>query len=100
MTLPTITIRKKKYPAPSVDRLKRKAVKELQPKLKLMQDGEFEVLWDILGLLMPAMEVEVLDDLDLGEVKQVLEDAGIAKFTEDADDAEISVGESSASTSS
>ena len=99
MTLPMIDIRGKEYPSPSVDRLKRAAVKKLNPLLTLMQDGEFEVLWDILGMLTPTMEKKVLDDLDLGEVKQILQDAGIANFT-GADAEGITAGESSASTNS
>ncbi|MGO1319931.1 MAG: hypothetical protein ACTII7_07795 [Galactobacter sp.] len=106
MSLPTITIRGKKYPQPSLDRLKRKQVKKIKPVLTRVQNEDLDAIWDTVGLLISDLPSTVLDDLELGECKTIIEAAGIAKFSNDeepasgADDDEITVGESSASTNS
>lgn len=111
MTLenPTITIREKTYPEPSMDRMKRKTVKKLKPALERMKDEDLDALWDLVGMLVPALTPATLDDLEMGECKAILEDSGIARFSkagdaedEDEGDAEagITPGESSALTNS
>ncbi|MGP5219501.1 hypothetical protein [Arthrobacter rhombi] len=110
MTLenPTITIREKTYPEPSMDRMKRKTVKKLKPALERMKNEDLDALWELVGLLVPGLNGATLDDLDMGECKGILQDAGIAKFERPEDDAEgdddaedgITPGESSALTNS
>lgn len=100
MTEKSIELRGKKYPAPSMNRMKRKAVKKLKPLLERLKNEDLEALWEIVGAMMPTLTVAVLDDLDLGECKSILTDAGVAKFDSETPDAEITAGESSASTSS
>lgn len=111
MTLenPMTTIRDKQYPEPSMDRMKRKAVKKLNPILERVKGEDLEGVWELVGLLVPGLPVSTLDDLDLGECKQILEDSGIMKFSgKDATDADgeddaedgITPGESSALTNS
>lgn len=106
MSLPTITIRSTEYPKPSLNRLKRKQVKKLKPVLSRVQNEDLDAIWDTVGLLVSDLPATVLDDLDLGECKDIIEAAGVAKFSDDretepsSDDDEITVGESSASTNS
>lgn len=95
-----ITIRGKEYPEPHIDRMKRKAVKKLKPLLAKMQGEDLDALWDLVGVMVPGIPAADLDDLDMGECKDILTTAGVAKFSDDAPDPEISAGESSASTNS
>lgn len=102
MALPTITIRNKKYPKPSIDRLKRSQARKLTGIMKTMDglEGGFEsldnldALWELVGIMVPDLPEDVLDDLEMGECQTILDEAGLL-----GDDG-ISVGESSASTSS
>ena len=99
MTLPTIEIRGTKYPEPAMDRMKRKAVKKLKPLLTRLQDEDLDALWDLVGAMVPDLPAKDLDDLDMGECKDILTVAGVAKFNTEADP-DITAGESSASTNS
>lgn len=102
MSLKTITIRGAEYPEPSIDRLKRKQAKNLANVMKevgALEGGiedvsALDVLWDLVGIVIPTLPEDVLDDLDLGECQEILSDAGL--FGE----GEVGLGESSASTSS
>ena len=97
----TITINGKEYPAPHIDRMKRKQAKALKPLLGKIQGEDLDALWDVVALMMPSMTKPAVDDLDLGECKRILSAAGVAKFDDAAPvDGEITVGESGASTSS
>ncbi|MGO3147083.1 MAG: hypothetical protein ACTIJ6_05320 [Leucobacter sp.] len=96
----TIELRGNTYPAPHIDRMKRKAIKKLKPLLAELQGEDMEALWDLVGALVPGLPAKDLDDLDLGECKALLSDAGVAKFSNDAPEQEITAGESSASTNS
>lgn len=80
----TIEIKGKTYPEPSIDRMKRKAIKKLQPNIDRLKNEELDALWDLVGLLVPGLSVAVLDDMELGECKKLLNDSGIVKL-EDAD---------------
>lgn len=92
-------IKGKKYPKPDINRFKRSQVKALKPAMAKLHAEDFEALWDIIHILFPDLPDDVLDDLDVSECKSIVERAGVAKFTDD-DSGEITVGESSASTSS
>ena len=103
MALKTITIRGKEYPEPSVDRLKRKQAKKFQEISKQIERSPsgvpIDMLWDMAEILVPNLPEDVLDDLELGEIKEMIESAGIMNFSEDAGGGEASeeLGESSAS---
>lgn len=105
----TITIKNREYPEPSIDRMKRKQVKKLKPAMERMKNEDMDAIWEMVGLLVPDLPPAVLDDLELGECKQILEDSGIAKFSNDkpaegedaaAEGDAITAGESLASTDS
>lgn len=96
----TIEIRGNTYPAPAMDRMKRKSVKKLRPLLTRLQEEDLDALWDLVGAMVPDLPVKDLDDLDMGECKSILTIAGVAKFDTESPDPDISVGESSASTNS
>jgi|GEM_PF-3839444 len=97
----TITINGKEYPAPHIDRMKRKQAKKLKPLLGKLQGEDLEALWDVVALMIPSLTPSALDDLDLGECKAIISRAGVAKFDDvQPDGDEITVGESGASTSS
>lgn len=85
----TITIRGKKYPEPSIDRMKRKQAKQFQEVSKVIEKDPsgagMDMLWEMVGILMPSLPEDVLDDLDLGECKHVLEVAGAMQFEKDAE---------------
>ena len=109
MSLETITIKNREYPKPSIDRMKRKQVKKLKPVLERVQGEDLDAIWDLVGLMVPGLPVSVLDDLDMGQCKDLLESSGVAKFSTetpaDAADAAaegeaITAGESLASTDS
>lgn len=105
LSLPTIEIKGKEYPEPSLDRMKRKQIKKLTPVLKRVQGEDLDAIWDMVALLVPSLSATVLDDLDLGECKDILSKSGVVNFTEDkpepdADPDAITVGESSASANS
>lgn len=96
----TIEIRGKKYPAPHIDRMKRKAIKKLKPLLADLQGEDMDALWALVGALIPGLPVKDLDDLDLGECKELLTAAGVANFSSETAQPGITAGESSASTNS
>lgn len=100
MALSQITIRGKEYPKPSIDSMNREQVRKLKPDLAKLQGEDMEAIWDVIGHLIPKLSKETLDSLTIGECKRLLENAGVAKFTEGAPESDISVGESSASTDS
>ncbi|MGP9782527.1 hypothetical protein ACT3UQ_08715 [Glutamicibacter sp. AOP12-B1-11] len=109
MSLPTIEIKGKKYPEPSINRMKRKQIKKLNPVLKRVQGEDLDAIWDMVSLLVPGLTATVLDDLELGECKDILAKSGVVTFEDDkpadgesepADSDAITVGESSASTDS
>lgn len=68
------------YPAPHIDRMKRKAIKKLKPLLAELQGEDMDSLWELVGALIPGRPAKDLDDLDLGECKELLSGAGVAKF--------------------
>lgn len=98
----TITIRGEKYPRPHIDRMKRKQAKKLKPVLAKVQAEDLDALWEVVGILLPGLPAKVLDDLDVGECKQIMTTSGVAQFNApaDEDEADITVGESGASTGS
>lgn len=105
MSLPTISIKGKEYPEPSINRMKRKQIKKLNPVLKRVQNEDLDAIWDMVSLLVPTLTASVLDDLELGECKEILEQSGVVQFSKEApeepvDSDAITVGESSASTNS
>lgn len=87
---------------PHVDLLDRGRVKKLKPLLKeLSEDEDMDLLYELVGFMIPEVTQKDLDSLILGDVKHILSAAGIAKFEEiGTDPARISLGESSASTNS
>ena len=99
MALSQITIKGKKYPKPSIDSMNREQVRKLKPALAKMQGEDMDALWDVVGQLVPKLPKATLDALTIGECKDILTKAGVAKFDQPAD-GEITVGESSASTGS
>lgn len=109
MSLENITIKNREYPKPSIDRMKRKQVKKLKPVLERVQAEDLDAIWDLVGLMVPGLPVSVLDDLDMGECKELLESSGVAKFNSGkpaegeaaaVDGEAITAGESLASTDS
>lgn len=109
MALPTVNINGNTYPAPSIDRLKRKQIKNLNPALERMRNEDLDAIWEIVGLMVPTLPEADLDELDLGDCKKILSDSGIAQFNDSAPadgaeqgdaEAPITLGESSASTDS
>lgn len=109
MALKTISILDKSYPEPSMDRMKRKQIKKLKPALERLQNEDLDALWDVVALVVPTLPEEALEEIDLGECKKILSDAKIANFDDgnaeaeaavEVDGAEITAGESSASTNS
>ncbi|WP_346921693.1 hypothetical protein [Glutamicibacter creatinolyticus] len=106
MSLETITVNGHEYPKPSIDRMKRKQVKKLKPSLERLKNEDMDAVWEIVGLLIPSLSAAKLDDLELGECKEILTNAGIAKFDDDKAKTDqetpegITPGESSASTNS
>ncbi len=89
-----VTVRGKKYPKPHIDKLNRKQVKKLKPLLSRLQGEDLDALWGVIGLLIPELSTSDLDNLTLGECKQVLTEAGVANFDDaEAGDSEITMGE-------
>lgn len=101
-----IEIRGKKYELLPVEQMKRKQVRKLAATVKALttdqEDPEImDKGYDLLSVVVPSLSDKVLDDLTLGEVMGILEGAGIlGTLAVDGDSEAISVGESSASTSS
>lgn len=107
-----IEIRGKKYLKPAMERMKRKQIKEFQAMANQYldpADTDWDVLWDMIEVLVPKLPKSVLDDLEMGECQRILVDSGIISMKDDGtpetgsdDDAdvseEITMGESSAST--
>lgn len=99
MSVSKVEINGKSYPKPSLDRLKRKEVKKLKPALERLKNEDLDALWELVGLLVPTLSAAALDALDMGQCKEVLTEAGVAKFeddkvTEPESESGISVGES------
>ena len=84
----TIEIKGKSYPEPSLDRMKRKAVKKLQPNLDRLKNEDLDALWDLVALLVPTLPGAVLDDLELGECKGILAESGVVQVDEEKPDAD------------
>ncbi|MHC6175471.1 hypothetical protein [Glutamicibacter sp. X7] len=104
----TVNIGGKEHPKIHMDHLKRGQIQGLKPLLeKLNESQDLEVAWDIIPVLFPGVSQEEADDLTIGECKKILSDAGIASFDDPnakpesaPQNAEITLGESSASTNS
>lgn len=102
MTAKTITIRGKKHPEPNIDRMKRKQAKRFQEIAKSIEKDPsgagMDLLWEMVGVLIPTLPEDDLDDLDMGECKKILSDAGAMQFEDDSEPVPtVAVGESSAS---
>lgn len=93
-----IEIKGKKYTKPDVNRIKRGQAKQMK-KIGARAESDLSALWDLLEVLVPGIPTEVVDDLEVGEVKQILTDAGVIQDTENTDPEAVTMGESSASSS-
>lgn len=93
-----IEIKGKKYAKPDVNRIKRGQAKQMK-KIGARAESDLSALWDLLEVLVPGIPTEVVDDLEVGEVKQILTDAGVIQDTESNDPETVTMGESSASSS-
>lgn len=90
----SISIRGKKYPKPHIDNLNRKQVGKLRPLLTKLQKEDLDAVWGVIGVLVPNLPASTLDELQLGECKTILTEAGVANFdNSETKDSDISMGE-------